>query len=585
MIYKFGAFELDERLYSLRRFGEPLKLEPKVLDVLAYLIRQHDRVVTKDELIEQVWPGQVISDAALTHCLAKARKAVEDDGGRQQVIKTQHGRGYRFIAAVTVHEDKPVVPVQQPHSNSEEPGEIDRSPVTAQASQMDNYTELKTTTVSVSRLSWLGNRALLLGLLLLTGGVLFLWSPSFHSRAPTETAPPVSGKPLLAVLPFVNLSGEPQQEYFADGLTEELITRLSRMSGVFVVARNSVYVYKGKAVKASDLGRELGVRYVLEGSIRRDGDRLRVTAQLADTTTDYHLWAERYDRPFADIFALQDDITQNIATALVVKFKEEEVGRAVRQSTNNVEAYDYAARGWEYYSRFTQVDNAQARQLFEKAVALDPQFTVAHIGLGRTYSLDWIASWDLSPGVLEKALSIARHVLVLDDSLPAAHAFLADGYLLQKQHEQAMAAAQQTIILDPSFAYGYVSLATILNCVGRPEEAISLLVEKALPLDPGGAAYNSTILGHSYFLLRRYAEAERMVKRTLIRNPDYVFAHSLLAAVYAETGRQTEAEAELATVLRLSPQSSLAMTRDRMPYKEAADGERMLEALRKAGLR
>ncbi len=583
MIYKFDAFELDERLYTLRRLGEPLKLEPKVLDVLAYLIRQRDRVVTKDELIEHVWPGQVISDAALTHCLAKARKAVDDDGGRQHVIRTQHGRGYRFIATVTVSEDEPPLPSQLLPSESEKPRAIDLPAITNPANPGNDRVEFNTAPVALAQPPWPGQRILLLGLLLIIGIVWAFWPLLFHAPAPPNTALLVSSKPSLAVLPFVNLSNEPQQEYFADGLTEELITRLSRMSGLFVVARNSVYVYKGKAMKASDLGRELGVRYVLEGSIRRDGDRLRVTAQLVDTTSGYHLWAERYDRPFADIFALQDNITQSIATALAVKF--EEVHQSVRQSTNNIEAYDNAARGWEYYSRFTQAANAQARQLFEKAVTLDPKFTTAHLGLGRTYYLDWIAPWDLSPSVLDKAMSIAQHLLVLDNSLPAAHAFLADVYLWKKQHEQALTEAQQAIALDPSFAYGYASLAAILNFAGRPEEAISLLVEKAFRLDPGGAAYYASLLGHSHFLLNHHEEAEVMLKRTLTRNPEYVFAHSLLAAVYAEVGRQAEAEAELATVLRLSPQSSLTLIKERAPYKETFDSERMMAALQKAGLK
>ena len=603
MIYVFGEFEIDARLYVLRCAGEPLKLEPRVLDVLVYLLRARDRIVSKDELIAQVWQGQVITDAALTHCLAKARKAVNDDGDRQLVIKTQHGRGYRFIAEVIERSDAPTSPLQPPSDSGSVPVESlpvdDPLPVTTTedpAPAPDSSARSQVRSPS----SW-RKPVLLVAVTVLSGG-LALWQFALRATAPVEpeqtpqrrteasspvvqlTPPPLSAlKPSLAVMPFVNLSGEAQQEPLADGLTEELITALSRISGLFVVARNSVYTYKGKPTKADELGRELGASYVLEGSVRRDGDRVRITAQLVNTLTGYHVWAERYDRPASDLFALQDEITHNIVTTLAVKIKEGEA--RARRSTENIEAYDYAARPWEQRVRFTQTANTQARQLLEKAIALDPLFTVAHIGLGRTYMLDWLASWDVTAEALDQASRIAQHVLWLDDSLPAARTFMADVYLFQKRHAQAIAEATRAINLDPSFGYAYVSLASVLNCVRRPEEAIGLIVEKAARLDPGGAAYHATVLGHSYFLLRRYTEAEAMLKRTISRNPDYVFAHSLLVAVYVEIGRQSEAEAELTTVVRLSPQISLATARDRTPYQDAADAERMLTAWQKAGLK
>ena len=315
---------------------------------------------------------------------------------------------------------------------------------------------------------------------------------------------------------------------------------------------------------------------MLEGNVRRADKQVRVTVQLVDTTTGYHVWAHRYDRAWQDIFALQDDITQKIVAALAVQLKAEERGQLALRYTQDVAAYDSAARGWDYFLRYTQAGNTQARQLFSHAIALDPAYTLAHVGLARTYCLEWLCVWNQDPAALEHALDHAKHALVLDEASPFAHALLSDIYLLKGQHASAMAEAEQAIMLDPSYAYGYASLAEIFNFTGQPEEAIRLLVEQALRLDPDAAAYHSTILGHAYFLLRRYEEAIAAFKRTLTRNPDYLLARLRLAAAYSEAGQTGQARVQRMQWQELSRDGSLTGARQTLPYTEAQDLERML---------
>src|SRR5713226_959979 len=243
---------------------------------------------------------------------------------------------------------------------------------------------------------------------------------------------PFRDKPSIAVLPFTDMSSDHDQEYFSDGITDDLITALSRLPGVFVVARSSTFTYKGKAARVQDIGRELGVAYVLEGSVRRSENKLRITAQLVDTTGGNHLWAERFDRPLKDIFALQDEIVQKIVTTLKLQLTLEEQGWVSRKRTDNLEAYDYYLRGLEYASNFTKEGNAQARLLWEKAVALDSEYAEAYAQLGRTYYLEWLYRWSADPQTLERAFELERKALALDDSLPMAHSRLGQTYAYQQ---------------------------------------------------------------------------------------------------------------------------------------------------------
>jgi len=386
------------------------------------------------------------------------------------------------------------------------------------------------------------------------------------------------------VLPFVNMSEDPKQDYFSDGITEDLTTALSQISSLFVIARNSAFTYKGKAVKVHEVGKELGVRYVLEGSVRKANDQVRITAQLIDAATDSHLWSERYDRPLTDIFALQDEIVRQIVTTLKLQLTLREQGYLVRKTTDNLEAYDAYLRGIELYNRATQEANIQAQQLFEKAIALDPQYAEAYTRLSRVLAAEWVYQWSQDPQTLERALVLAQKAVALDGSLSGAHEGLAYAYLYKRQHEQAIAAAERTITLAPNDSEGAARLGLILNFAGRPEEAIGL-IKKAMHLSPRYPYNYLSQLGMAYGLARRYDEAITTLQSATIRNPDHLPAHLHLALSYSELSRDAEARAEVAELLRISPNFSLEGFRRVMPFKNPADLERYLAALRKAGLK
>jgi adenylate cyclase len=422
------------------------------------------------------------------------------------------------------------------------------------------------------------------GLGLILGGGVTVWHLTFRRPAPAGVLPaaraaalPLPEKPSIAVLPFVNMSGDPEQEYFSDGMTEDLITDLSKLSGLFVIARNSVFIYKGKAVKLEQVSRELGVRYVLEGSVRKAGDRVRITAQLVEAATGYHRWADRYDRPLQEIFALQDEIRQKIVMALKVQLTQEEQARFRHFPTHNLEAYDALLRGLEYANPSTQAANAQARQLFESATALDSQYAAAYALLGLTHLLDWIFQWNQDPQTLERAFALAQRAITLDDALPVAHRVLGYVYVWYQQHDQAIAEAERAIALDPNDARGYETLANILAFAGRPQDAFGL-VEKAMRLDPQQQTDYAWALGHAYYLTGRYEEAIATFKRVLVRYPNDLGAHAYLAASYSELDREEEARAAMAEVLRLVPEASYEGAKRTNPYKDQAVFERQQAA-------
>ncbi|HEV8717559.1 MAG TPA: adenylate/guanylate cyclase domain-containing protein [Candidatus Binatia bacterium] len=349
----------------------------------------------------------------------------------------------------------------------------------------------------------------------------------------TQEAPalPLPDKPSIVVLPFVNMSEDSKQDYFSDGITEDLTSDLSKISSLFVISRNSAFTYKGKAVKVQDISRELGVQYVLEGSMRRAGDQVRITAQLIDAAEDHHLWTERYDRPLKDIFTLQDEIVQKIVTTLRLQLTLEEQGYIVRKTTDSLEAYDYLLRATEYRWRFTKEANAQAQQVYEKAIAQDPQYAEAYARLGMTYLMEWDLRWSPDPQNLERALESAQRAIALDDSLPVAHGLLSLIYARKKQPDQALAEGERAIALDPNDADSYVRQAEVLGRAGRPEEAIKF-AEKAMRLNPRYPAWYLVVLGWAYHSAGRYEEAIAALKQTLLRNPNFLPAYLFLSSSY-----------------------------------------------------
>lgn len=397
------------------------------------------------------------------------------------------------------------------------------------------------------------------------------------------TAFSLPDKPSIAVLPFVNMSSDSEQEYFSDGITEDLITDLSKLSGLFVISRNSILAYKGKAIKPEQVSTDLGVRYVLEGSIRKAGARVRITAQLIDAPTGHHLWAERYDRNLEDIFALQDEVTKKIVDALEIKLTEGEQRRLGRPLTINVEAYDCYLRGLDFHTRSTQAANRTAQQLFTRAIELDPQFATAHACLGWVYFEQWSVGWSNDPQTLEDAFSAAQKAIMTNPLLSDGHRLLGIVYLWKKQHDLAVTEMERALALDPNRADTYSAFADIYNFSGKPENSPSL-VEKAMRLNPQYPNWYLWDLGHAYYLLRQYEEAIATFKRALTRNPDFIPAHGFLAIIHGETGSSEAARTTGETLQKLGPGFSLATLQQRLPYKDPAVLERVLHAAHKAGL-
>ncbi len=356
-------------------------------------------------------------------------------------------------------------------------------------------------------------------------------TPSVDIYHASSTPLPLPDKPSIAVLPFTNMSDDRDQEYFSDGITDDLITALSRLSGVFVIARSSTFTYKGKAAKVQDIGRDLGVAFLLEGSVRKSDNKLRITAQLVDTTSGNHLWAERYDRPLEDIFALQDEIVLKIVTTLKLQLILAQRGWVARKHTDNLEAYDYYLRGLEYASSYSKEGNAQARQLWEKAVALDPEYAEAYAWLGRTYQWEWGYRWSADPQTLKQAFELERKALALDDSLPMAHSKLGQFYALQQKYDQAIAEAEQAIALDPNNAESYFFQASVLNMLGRPGEALGPLAQ-AMRLNPHYPPMYLSELGKAYYGVGRHAEAITTLKEAKKRSPSFGDVHLILALSY-----------------------------------------------------
>jgi adenylate cyclase len=421
---------------------------------------------------------------------------------------------------------------------------------------------------------------LLLCVSLVVAGGVAVWTRSFRAAVPVLGLP---NKPSIAVLPFVNMSGDVGQEYFSDGITEDLTTGLSKLSGLFVIARNSTFAYKGKAVKPAQVSRELGVRYVLEGSVRKAGNRVRITAQLIDATTGYHLWAERYDRDLQDVFALQDEVTQKIVGSLAVQLTAPEQGQLRRTPTANLEAYDDVLRGMEYYRRTTTEANAEAQRMFRRALDLDPQYARAYVALGWAHLQGWTLQWSQDPQTLQRAFELAQQAIARDDSLALAHRLLSQVYLWKKQHERAIAEAGRAVTLGPNDADGYETLAEVLAWSGRAEEAIGF-IKKAMRLNPQYPFFYLWTLGHAYYLTGRTQEAIDTLGKVLERNANFVPAHAFLAVLYGELGLEKAARAEGEQAARLSPQASLESLRHSVPYQDERDLGRFLAGMRKAGL-
>jgi adenylate cyclase len=395
----------------------------------------------------------------------------------------------------------------------------------------------------------------------------------------------LSDKPSIAVLPFVNMSGDPEQEYFSDGITEDIITWLSKIPGLFVIARNSTFTFKGQPVKIRKVGQELGVRYIMEGSVRKFGGRVRVTAQLIDVKTERHVWAERYERDLQDVFAIQDEITMNILVALQVELTEGDQAALRARGTYNLEAYLKFLQAENYFKQHSKANNILARQKCHEAIALAPEYAAAYSGIAWTYLLEpWLGWSDSPPHSLKLAMEYAQKCLALDEFFPDAHSAIGLINLVMRQWDKAIEECELAVTLHPNSADNIVFLAMVFRTVGRVEEALALL-NKAIRLNPMPPDFYLHEFGSCYRLMGRYNEAISMLKRVLDRTPDYLNSRLNLIATYVMSGKEEAAATEAVEVLRQSPDFSVERFLMNFPYKDQKILDDLKKCFLKAGLK
>jgi adenylate cyclase len=511
--YLFEDFLLDIDRRELRRGTDLVPLEPQVFDLLAFLVENRERLVSKADLIASIWEGRNVSESALTTRINAARKAIGDSGDQQRLIKTLPRKGFRFVGVV----------------------EEEKRQITSVAEQKI-----------------------------------------------------LPDSPSIAVLPFTNMSGDADQDHVADGIVEDITTELSRFRELFVIARNSSFRYKGRVVDIRTVGRELGVRYVLEGSIRRDHDRVRITVQLINVVTGAHRWAERYDRGVKDIFAVQEDIAHTVAPLLAAHIGKAEAERTLLKPPTSWQAHDYYLRALSaldfYSSSFNREDLRKARHLLDQAFAIDPNYARAHAALSMIYVAFWIFRWDDDcpwPEALNRAYQSASKAVQQAPYLPEAHVGLGWTLLWMRQHEAAIAAFERAVALNPNFTNWRYAFTLVF--AGESARAIQVL-ERHMRLDPFYEPFAPATWGLACYMLGRYAEALLHLRESISRAPNMRAARVWLTATYAQLGEVKNARAEAVEVLRIDPHYTITGSPPVTALKRHEDIEHISDGLRKAGL-
>jgi TolB-like protein/Tfp pilus assembly protein PilF len=516
LLFLFDDFSLDTGRRELRGAAGPIPVEPQVFDLLAYLISNRDRVVSKDDILGAVWHGRIVSESALTTRINAARNAIGDSGEAQRLIKTLPRKGLRFVGAVREANETTAVPL-----------------------------------------------------------------PLISGRAGSLTLP---DRPSIAVLPFANLSGDPAQEYFADGIVEEIITALSRTRWLFVIARNSSFTYKGRAIDIRQIGHELGVRYLLEGSVRKAADRVRITAQLIEAATGAHLWAERYDRPLADTFVVQDEITGSVVGAIEPELRIVERQRANRKSPESMDALDQFWRGISRLYEFTAEDNAAAEALMREAIEMDPTNVRGYVGLSQVLGQKILWEWTKNIDADRQAgAAAARRALELDNKDPYAHLVMAWISLLSLDHGTAIASAQRAIDLAPNFAMAYFVLGGARLFEGQFEKAIDLF-QRAMCLSPYEPLtfFFCIYLALAHYHLGHCAEAAEIARTGIRLRPTHML-YRVLAACCGQLGQLSEGRAALAEMRHRMPKGAEKQWLVAFPYANPAHRAALVDGLQKAG--
>ena len=544
---RFGRYVLDLDRGSLLLEGNEVALRPKTFAVLRHLVANPGRLVSKEELFAAVWPNLVITDDALVQSIGELRRALGDDGTR--LIKTIPRRGYRFEAEVSVLAATAGSAPQAP-------------PPTAEPQAAARWRP--------------GLLAVALAVLLAAA----LWVGTegrFGMRSPYPGA-----KPAIAVLPFVDHSDEPGREYFADGLTQDIINGLGRFSALTVVSWNAVFPYKNKAMSPKKVGNDLTVAYVVEGSVRRVAEQVRVSAQLVDTRHGQVVWSARFDEPLADVFALQDRITAEIVGALAIRVTQIEQRRVFAKPTASLEAYDYVLRARPALLRPTRAEIAEARNLLRRAIELDPGYAAAHAALAETYYIATSMGWAESPtAFMDRAEQSALRALALDSAEVRARVILGRIHIFHQRYQEAEAEIERAIAINPNDARSLAGRGNILMWLGRTDAAIEAL-ERAQRIDPDLSPIDRFALGVAYYLKRRYDAAIEQAELNLRGAEGASFSRVVLAAAYAQLGRAGDAARAAREVRRTDP--TFDPQEFGTKFLSPADLEHLRNGMRKAGL-
>jgi TolB-like protein/DNA-binding winged helix-turn-helix (wHTH) protein/Tfp pilus assembly protein PilF len=551
--FRVADWTVDPAGGRLLRADETVKLEPKVMDVLVYLARRPGQVVPRAELEAALWPGMVVGYDALTRAMFELRRAFGDDSRDPRFIETVSKKGYRLVATVR--------PAEAPAAVVGAAGA---------ATAEDRATR-----------RWPGPWAITASVLVVIVAALFVrLFPWQVEEGAVRPQPPSTS---IAVLPLVNLNGDSEEQYFADGMTDDLITDLTKVSGLLVISRESSFAYEGTA-DPRRVAEELGVRYVLHGSVRRAGGRVRLNAQLTDAASGGQLWAERYDGELREVFAVQDQITEQIVSALAVKLTPGERQYLARADTDDLEAYEHFLRGREQFFRYAKASNRAAREQFQVAIERDPGFARAYALLAWTHTFDFMNGWSETPErSLELGEQLAGRALAIDESLPVAYFVRGLVHRERGEYVKALVEAEKAISVDPNYANGHVLYATLLYYAGRPQEGLERM-QMAIRLNPHHPYNYPFHLGQAYFVLGRYDEAIEAFERGLTSNPTSERLRVWLAATYAQAGRVDDARWEIDQVLTVNPDFSLRRLSEAFPFSDPADLERFLQGLRRAGL-
>ena len=507
MNFRFGDFSVDINRLELLQTDEVIPLQPQAFSLLVFLIENADRVVPKDEIIETVWQGRIVSDGTLNARINALRRALNDDGVSQSVIKTFPRQGFRFVATLddSQAEATPVTPVEK-------------------------------------------------------------------ARAPHAS---------IAVLPFVNIGADQEQEYFADGLTEDLITDLSKIRDLFVIARNSSFSYRNSPKNIVEIGQELAVGHVLEGSVRKAGNRIRINAQLIDASSGGHVWAERYDSDVQDIFALQDEIAAKIISALQVNLKQ---SPGTNRSTHSVAAYELSLKGRAKFFMFSPETNVECIALYDQAIAIDPNFADAWAGLVFPYQSGWSFAWPGYDDGLKIAAEKAQRAIELGPMSSLANSRYGWVQTFLRNPEGAIKSFEKALEIDPNNADTYFWFSEALNYAGQPERAIEAGMTglRFDPVPPPNALHH---IAHGHFLSGNLAEAEEFEWRAIRMAPSFPPARIVMSAILVEAGRLDEAKEQIADLLAIDSDYSFQRFDERYPYHDEGHHDRMTSAIKLAGIR